>query len=104
MDVKICDFIIQDLKYIKFQKSTESTTVNGKTVYYFKVEFLDDIRIVSDIKICLKGAGVNFSFWANLWYSSLNSIKSHLDKFHKDLIDGYKNKNSSRIEKTIHGI
>lgn len=93
LDVKICDFIVQNLKLEKIKKSTEQININGKTYYYFKFEIEEKNKIDCDIKISIKGAGLDFYFWANLWYSTLNVIKSYLDNFHKDLVDEHKNKN-----------
>lgn len=99
MDVKICDFIIQNLKFEKTKKSHETINVDGKKYYYFKFEIEDMIKIDSDIKISIKGCGLDFYFWANLWYSTINLIKSFMDNFHKDLFDEHKSKNLN-ISKT----
>jgi protein-tyrosine phosphatase len=92
-DVKICDFIVQNLKFEKMNKYHQSINVGGKMLYYFVVEIKDKIKIDSDIKISVKGGSLDFYFWANLWYSTLNLIKGFLDRFHKDLYEEHKNKN-----------
>ncbi len=46
----------------------------------FLQELLDKKEIISDIKITVKGSGVNFYFWVNLWYCTLDLIKTHIDE------------------------
>ena len=48
------------------------------------MEFKMKLKIDSDIKISVKGGGLDFYFWANLWYSTLNIIKNFLDRFHNE--------------------
>ena len=96
--VKICDFIVQSLKFETIKKSHDQININGKKYYYMKFEFDDLIKIDSDIKISIKGGGLDFYIWANLWYSTLNLIKSHLDSFHRDLIHDHKVKNNNNHE------
>jgi protein-tyrosine phosphatase len=103
-DVKICDFVVNNLKFENYRKSFEDTIVDGKNLYYFKLDLEDNIKIVSDIKISITGGGLDFYFWANLWYSTLNVIKSYLDNFHQGLMEEHKIKNISRANTHLEGI
>jgi protein-tyrosine phosphatase len=83
IDIKICDFVNTNVKIEKFGKDFEKISIEGKTWYNFILTINERIKIDSDIKISASG-GVDSYFWVNLWYSSLDIIKTFLDKFHQD--------------------
>jgi protein-tyrosine phosphatase len=99
INIRICDFVNQDLKFYNVNKSFIATNVNGKNQYYFVLEIFDKITINCDIKISIDGAGLSFYIWMNLWYSTFGLIKSFLEKFHKDLLEDHKTKNLVQIHR-----
>lgn len=104
LNIKICDFVFNNINLNNSTKRNEKLDIDGKIYNYFKIEFNDKVKIDSDIKISVNGC-VNFSFWANLWYSTLNQIKAFLDRFHKDLFEDHKNRNYSfqkKFEDTLN--
>ncbi len=99
--LNINDFIVRNLKYENVKIRHEPIQIGDKMYYYFIYEIYDEIPVISDIKMSIKGGGLDFYFWANLWYSSLNLIKNFIDIFHYDLYDHHKAKvgfNRSGVE------
>lgn len=87
LNIKICDFINTNIEFYNFRKDMERITVNGETYYYFIMTIHEEVKIESDIKISIAGS-VDCYFWMNLWYSSLDIIKTYLDNFHSNKDDG----------------
>ncbi len=96
LDAKICGFVVSSLNYNRIKRTYEQVNMNGKSLYFTKMEFEDDIKINSDIKIMIKGGNLDFYIWANLWYSTWNVIKTFLDNYHKDIM-----KNNKKNDKEI---
>jgi len=103
LDVKICDFVTHDIKFEKIKKTFEQAGGNASNSYYFKIDFEEIIKINSDIKISINGAGLDFYFWANLWYSTLTLVKTFLDNFHRDILEDHKLQKLSRVQSNITG-
>lgn len=78
-DIKICDFIYRNLDFEETESSIVKEEINGKSYFHYLIEMKDKISINSDIKINIKGNGIKFYCWVNLWYSTLNLLKAHLE-------------------------
>lgn len=79
LNIKICDFRFNYISVENIQKMHVTSDENPNQFNY-RIIFKEKLKIESDIKISISGAGVNFYVWANLWYSSYSCLKDFLDK------------------------
>lgn len=77
----ICNFVYKPIKY-KFEQKYD-TSIDGKD-FYFIFEFLEEVNIDSDIKIKITG-DLDFYIWINLWYSTLEIIRTFIEKHHTEI-------------------
>ena len=52
---------------------------------YYSQKYKTQIPIKSDLKMDVTGSGVDFYYWINLWYSSLDLIKVYLEEIQEEL-------------------
>lgn len=52
---------------------------------YFYQNYKSKIPIKSDLKMDVTGSGIEFYYWINLWYSSLDIIKVYLEEIQDEL-------------------
>jgi protein-tyrosine phosphatase len=111
LDFQVCDFMTNILDYQNTRTTSHKLDEEGQSFYYVTCEFQDKININSDIKINMKGGGLDFYIWVNLWYSTLELIKRFLDKFHSDLMENHRQrgrtksiKNPEKVLKIIEGM
>ena len=78
LSLQICDFRFNYISLDNVEKTNISSDSNPNQFYY-KIVFKDKLKIESDIKISVDGAGLNFYVWTNLWYSSYSCIKEFLE-------------------------
>jgi len=81
LDVKINDFIGTKFNFNKNVKTVEEES--GR--YYYKEVFTTIQSISTDLKINVSAISIDFYFWANLWYSTLDTIKVYLEDLQEDL-------------------
>ena len=80
LSIAICNFIYKPLEVAIIKKAEQS--VDGRD-FFFIFEFQDQVKIDSDIKIEIKG-GLDFYIWVNLWYSTLEIIRTFVERHHTE--------------------
>jgi hypothetical protein len=84
LNMKICDFIFNNISFENAKKYKEQITINGKKYFMFKLDINDDKKINTDIRVSIDGSNTGLQFWFNLWYSTLDQIKKEIEDFHSN--------------------